>query len=47
MSIFIVFKIYKALITLKMPETVIVSGILYYWQLLKIRTILPIIKTAN
>ena len=27
MSIFIVFKIYKALITLKMPETVIVSGI--------------------
>ena len=46
MSIFIVFKIYKALITLKMPETVIVSGI-FCWQLLKIRTILPIIKTAN
>ena len=47
MSIFIVFKIYKALITLKMPETVIVSGIFILLQLLKIRTILPIIKTAN
>ena len=45
MSIFIVFKIYK---TLKMPETVVVSGIFYTnWQLLKIRTILPIVKTAN
>ena len=43
MSIFIVFKIYK---TLKMPETVVVSGI-FTWQLLKIRTILPIVKTAN
>lgn len=47
MSIFIVFKIYKALITLKMPETVIVSGIFVLLAVIKIRTILPIIKTAN
>ena len=35
MSIFIVFKIYKALITLKMPETVIVSGIFVLLAVIK------------
>ena len=44
MSIFIVFKIYK---TLKMPETVVVSGIFILIAVIKIRTILPIVKTAN